>query len=242
MSVLRRATDQQQSEWRPLPEGLWRFHISAKPEVKMNETFGKYQIKFILNLTPAEQARLKDEHGDPPEGQSQSWRTNYNPNLSLGWINKIGQYQSTKLIDFLSACLGTSSKTFRKWIEDGGGPPRPDDINDDQAEIELIGEWVAWWEGLEVYGTISHRASKDGTIWADFAGPMAVGSLPGQKDDDYQALTRGKLRSILVEAGEPPKRPASPQQRVPVSAGVRPPAKQYTAQGEEVADLEDLPF
>jgi hypothetical protein len=241
MSVLRRATDQQQSEWRPLPEGLWRFEIAAKPEVKMNETFGKYQVRFALALTPDEQKRLKDEHDDPPEGQSQSWRSNYSPNLSLGWINKVGQYQSTKLVDFLAACLGTHSKTFRKWIESGGGPPRPDDPNDDKAEIALIAEWIAWWEGLEVYGTVTHRAGKDGTIWADFAGPIAVGSLPGQKDDDYQAHVRGKLRSMLVSAGEPPARPSIPSERVPVAAAVRPPAQQFTPQGEEVDDP-DLPF
>ncbi len=247
MSVLRRATDQQQSDWLPLPEGLWRFHIKTKPEIRLNETFGKYQVRFVLALTPDEQNRLKAEVGDAPDGMSQSWQTNYNPNLSLGWINKMGQYQSTKLIDFLAACFGHSnSKTFRKWVEAGGGPSRPEDINDDKAEIALIAEWIGWWEGLEVYGTISHRVGKDGSVWADFAGPMAVGSLPGQKDDDYQALARGKLRAMLAEVDDIPERPSPSAPRVPVTAGVRPPAEQYTQAGTRVPpreeDPDELPF
>jgi hypothetical protein len=243
MSVLRRATDQQQSEWQALPEGLWRFQIAAPPEIKMNENFGKYEARFVLLLTPSEQARLKAEHGDPPEGQSQSWRTNYRPGLSLGWTDKTGMYRSTKLIDFLAACFGhANAKTFRKWIEQGGGPPRPADLDDDKAEIGLIGEWIKWWEGLEVYGTISHRTGKDGTIWSDFAGPMAVGSLPGQRDDEYQAHGRGKLRAMLAEVDDEPERPSPPSQRVPVGAGVRPPAERYTQTGQRVVEDDELPF
>lgn len=244
MPVLRRATDQQQNEWLPMPTGVWRFHVTVPPEIKMNENFGKYQVKFSLALTPAEVTRLKAEVGDPPEGVQQSYRTNYTPNLSLGFMDKIGQFRSTKLVDFLATSLGqTNTKKFREWIAAGGGPPRPEDPNDDKAEIALITEWLRWWEGSEVYGTITHRTGKDGTVWADFAGPIAVGALPGQKDDDYQTYGRGKLRAIIAESHPELEAPVASAASV-VAVVDRPPAQRFTQDGAEVQGdgSAELPF
>lgn len=246
MSVLKRATENSQSEWQPTPEGLWRWEVK-RPETALSPLFGTWQVKFPLTLTPAEQERLKEEHEAPPEGVLQSWQTSYMTGLSLGYM-KDGAYVSTKLIDFLAACLGSGNiKNFRAWVSKGGGPLRPADKDDDVAEMNLIREWLGWWEGLEVYGSIRHEPDKKnptGQMWGRFGGPLPVGSLPGQPDPDYQAHARGKLRAMLIEAGvelPPEKGKKEPPPPEPVAAVVAPPAVQFTAQGEEV-DLEDLPF
>jgi hypothetical protein len=244
MSVLRRATDQQQSEWTPIPEGLWRFCL-GQPELKQSEKYGGWQVRFPLVLVDTEQERLEAEYGTPDDGSQQSWRTSYYTPLKLGWLDKTGQYQSTKLIDFLAASLGHSnSRKFYDWIANGGGPPQPADKDDDKAEMALIAEWLKWWEDLEVYGTINHKPGSTGTVWANFAQPIAVGSLPGQKDDEYQTHGRGKLRSIIAEShpelSEHPAQPARQQQRVAV---VDRPAERYTRAGKKVEDdPDDLPF
>lgn len=243
MTLLRRATDQQQSEWNPVPEGLFRWIVGI-PELKLSEKFGKYQVKFPLMLTKAEQERIKQEHGDPPEGIQQSWRANYYVGLSLGYVQKDGQYKPTKLIDFLAACLGhTNTKKFRAWVAAGGGPPAPEDKDDQKAELDNITEWLGWWENLEVYGTVTHAEDSQvaGQVWARWAGPMPVGSLPGQADADYQALGRGKLRAMLAETEMAEQLVTTPASQVVTSA---PPAQQFTATGEQVLpeDLEDLPF
>ncbi len=201
MPLLKRATDQTQSQWLPTAEGLWRWVIGV-PELKLSEKYGNYQVRFPLVLTQTEQARMKADLGDPPEGMMQSWRTSYTVGLSLGYVQRDGQYKSTKLVDFLAAALGSgATKKFREWIANGGGPPRPDDMDDQKAELDGVSEWLKWWENLEVYGTITHREG-DGTTYANFAGPLPVGSLPGQKDNDYDAHGRGKLRAIMAESGE----------------------------------------
>lgn len=200
MSILARANerDYESSEWVALPEALWRMRVGT-PAVVMNERWGKYEVRFPLTLTPDEQERCARDY-PVANGVNQSWRSNYKAGLSLGWM-KDGQYQSTKLIDFLCAVLGTENgRKFRKWIEAGNGPPRPEDRDDAEAEIACIQTWLGWWEDLEVYGTISHSTGNDGRIWANFAGPMPVGSLPGQPEPDYQALCRGKLRAMIAEA------------------------------------------
>ena len=232
MSILRYATDQTQSDWIPVPEGLWRWVI-GKPELKLSEKFGNYQVRFPLVLHPDEQKRLAAEYEKPAEGMQQSWRVSYTVGLSMGYVQKDGQYKSTKLIDFLSAVLGKEQiKKFRDWIAGGGGPPRPEDKNDQKAELEIIAEWLTWWENLEVYGTITHAddSQQAGVVWARFAGPMAVGSLPGQKDPEYQAHGRAKLRAIIVQS-----HPELAEDK---------PAQQFTAEGKQVAGdgSDDLPF
>lgn len=243
-NLLRRANESTQSDWRPVQEGLWRFVI-GKPELKLSEKFGNYQVRFPLQLTLNEQTRLTNEHGAPDEGVQQSWRTSYTVGLSLGYVDKLGQYKTTKLVDFLAAGIGSGqSKKFREWIAQGGGPPRPADLGDQQAELSEIEEWLGWWENLEVYGTIRHQDSADGTTtYANFAGPMAVGSLPGQKDDDYQAHGRGKLRAIIAASGDT-REELNRDERL---AAATPPAEQFTAEGNAVKrkvddDLPELPF
>lgn len=233
MSVLARANERDQDEWRPVPETLWRWRLGV-PNVVMNDRWGKYEVRFPLTLTQGEQDRLARDYGTPPEGVQQSWRSNYKAGLSLGWI-KDGQYQATKLVDFLCAVLGTESgKRFRKWIEAGNGPPRPDDKDDQLAEIACIQTWLTWWEDLEVYGSITHSQDNLGRTWANFAGPMPVGSLPGQPEPDYQALCRGKLRAMVSET-----RVAEPSREETVVAIQKEVQKARVA---PPADDDDLPF
>jgi hypothetical protein len=200
MAVLRRANDSQASEWAPIPLGVWRFHISPAPEVKYNERFSNYGARFPLLLIPEEQERLLKEHGRPADGTQQSYRVSYTTGLSLGFFGRDGQYKSTKLIDFLEACVGSANgKRFREWIMAGGGPQKGADPDNPDEELKLIGEWLGWFEGLEVLGSVRHEEDAQGTLWARFGGPMAVGSLPGQREDEYQAVGRGKLRSMIAE-------------------------------------------
>ena len=201
--LLRRASEQTQSDWRELPEGVFRFRLGT-PDVQPDEKFGGYRVRFPLMVSAADQERILEDLGPTPLAVQQSFRTTYRTGLSLGWVSKKdGQYHSTKLIDMLAATLGsTNVKKFREWIAQGGGPPRPADLDDDKAEMQLIGEWLRWWEDLEVYGTITHRDRADGGVWTDFAGPIAVGSMPGQRDDEYQAIGRGKLRALIAESGD----------------------------------------
>lgn len=217
MSLLRRATESQfgeTTEWEPLAEGFRRFEI-GHPELRY-DTRGKLRVQFPLVLTPEEQKRQDDDLGPVEQGKMRSWRTSYRPGLSLGWIQQ-GQYQTTMLIDFLCAALGVENgKRFRKWIEEGGGPRRPADKDDAEAEQELILSWLGWWEGLQVFGTITHsEPDKLGRIWANFAGPMPIGSLPGQPEPDYQSLCRGKFRAMREEAGEDPPKPVKAPVKVP---------------------------
>lgn len=238
MPVLKRATENTFSEtqWLPIPEGLYRFVIGT-PTLKVWPS-GDHSIDFPLELTEAEKERVKNDHGEPAEGEMQSWRTKYTPGLTLGNF-KAGVYQSTKLVDFLCFALGTeSAKHMRKFFEAGGGPPRPVDLDDQQAELEAITDWLKWWEGLEIYGTVRHEDDKKvhGRKWARFSGPMPVGSIPGQKDADYQAHGRGKLRAIIAESGE--TREANAQQ---AKIDDRP-VVQFTPAGVEVEVDGELPF
>jgi len=257
MSILNRANEQQQTIWRPSPEGLWRWIVGV-PELKPPDKFPNYQVRFPLSLTAPERTRADAELGPLPvrdasgRDTQQSYRVTYTTGLSLGYF-KQGVFQTTRLIDFLAATLGhTNSKKFREFIASGGGPPRPADRDDDKAELDAIAHWLTWWENLEVYGTISHGtdATDPSRVYARFAGPIAVGALPGQKDDDYQALGRGKLRLIVLQnhpelaAREAALQPAPVQQQAPVAVVERPPVQQFTAEGAEVASdgSDELPW
>jgi hypothetical protein len=201
MPLMRRANEVDTSEWRPIPLGVWRFRVNPAPEIKFYEQWNSHRARFPLLLTTDEQTRLFEEHGKPPEETQQSTRASYLSGLSLGYPDRAtGQYKSTKLVDFLAACLGQQNqKRFYDWIANGGGPPKIPDPDDQQAELEAIGQWLGWFEDLEVLGSIRHEEDAKGTIWARFGGPMAIGSLPGQKEDEYQAIGRGKLRSMIAE-------------------------------------------
>jgi len=238
--LLRRASEQSQSDWREIPEGVYRFRLGV-PTLKEDERFGM-RVVFPLQVSLADQSRILEDLGPTQLGQQQSFRTTYRVGLSLGYIGKKdNQYHSTKLVDMLAAVLGsTNVKKFREWIAQGGGPPRPADLDDAKAELELIGEWLRWWEDLEVYGTVTHRDRADGGVWTDFAGPIAVGAMPGQRDDEYQALGRGKLRALIAESGETRESRA----REARANGETPPAQRFTAEGEEVHGdgSRELPF
>jgi hypothetical protein len=202
MALLARATESQQSEWRPVFEGVWRWRL-AKPEIKEDLTYGGYKAHFRLSLTADEQKRLTAEHGEPDDDVKQSWGVTYRTGLSLGWFDKNGKYNTTRLVDFLAAVYGAENgKKLRKWIEAGNGPPRPADPNDQKAELDSIEEWLGWWEDLEVYGTITQSTDKNGRVWANFGGPLPIGSLPGQPEPDYQAICRGKLRAMVTETDQ----------------------------------------
>lgn len=241
MPLLKRANEQTQSEWIPVPEGLWRWQI-GKPTIEFKQQWNNYQIAFPLRLTKEEQKRLVEEHGEVHPGEQQSYQTWYRVGLSLGWVDKGGVYQTTKLVDFLSACFGAggNAKKFREWISHGGGPPRPDDLNDDKAELAAIEEWLGWWEELHVLGSITHREGDRG-VFANFAGPMPVGSLPGQKDQEYEAFGRGKLRAMMTESGE--TREAHAQANGHKQSDP-PPREQYTQDGTQVRGdgSPELPF
>jgi len=192
---------------------MWRW-IIGKPEMSWREYEGNgsWRVRFPLELTLDERTRLLSEQGEPPDGVKQSSRSSYFVGFTLGYVDKAGQYHSTMLIDFLAAALGQeTSKKFYKWIAAGGGYPRPADKDDQKAEIAAIGDWLGWWEGLELYGTVSHQADRsgNGVIWTRFAGPLPVGSLPGQKDPEYQAVCRGKFRIMAQE--EPLPQSADPK-------------------------------
>jgi hypothetical protein len=206
--IMRRSTESTfgDQEWVPCPEGIRRFEI-GKPVVglsgfKDKDGGDKHNVSFPLSLTAEAYERAKEEV-ELGDGQTLSGKTRYRVGLSLGFWRD-GQYQSTKLVDFLCSAFGsTNSKKLRRYIEQGGGPQLSPEMPV-QEQIAAVEEWLGWLEGLEVYGTITHRQDKQDPhkVWSDFAGPLPIGSLPGQPEPDYQATGRGKLRAMISEAGE----------------------------------------
>jgi len=221
---MRRANEASEAEWRPVPAGVWRFRINPEIEVKFYEQWNAYRARFPLLLVTDEQTRLLEEYGKPPEGTQQSTRaTPYMTGLSLGWPDKkTGAYKSTKLTDFLAACLGqTNQKRFFDWIAAGGGPKKAQDPDNPDEELQMITQWLGWFEDLEVLGSVRHEEDASGNVWARFGGPMAVGSLPKQPEVEYQAIGLGKLRSMVAEyeqsAGIVRQRPTPINQRQTVT-------------------------
>ena len=242
MALLRRANEQTANDFVPIPEGVWRFQIDPAPELKYSEKFGNYGARFPLLLVPSEQQRVRDEYEAPPAGFQQGFRSSYTTGLSLGFMQRNGQYKSTKLVDFTAAVLGQANiKRYMEWIRAGGGPMKAADPDDQQAELDMITHWLEWFGGMECYGSIRHEADSERSDvwWARFGGPMAVGSLPGQREDEYQALGRGKLRSMIAEfersIGHP--EPAAP---APVAAAA-PKARTYEETFPEDNE-KDIPF
>lgn len=245
MPIVKRVTENTGSDWRNLQQGMWRF-IVGKPELRDDDRYG-LGVRIGLVLTEEEKARHQQLYPMDPaehaEGIQQSWRTSYLCSLKFGFVDKkTGAYKSTKLIDFMAACFGNANaRYFYDWMKGGGGPPRPADKDDMQAERDLIEQWLGWIENMELYGSIRHEADKSGsgTVWARFGGPLAVGSLPGQPEPEYQALGRGKVRAMIAESEAPP-------QTIQWTNVDQPPAEQYTAEGTLVSaaagDRDDLPF
>ena len=226
MPIGRRATDQGTggTEWIPLPTGSYRFEIKGVSvrlsPFKNDRGEDQYQVNFALALTDEEYQRVKDEYGEIPEGTDLSGRVWYTCGLTLGWIDRAGAYQSTRLADFLVTLLGSKQqKQLREYIVAGGGPY----LSEDATAEESMAEWETWFEWFheaKVWGTVTHRQDKKipGKIRADFGGPMAVGQRPGPADPDYEAWGRGKLRMLLLQGNE--SVPASDPDPEPVPATV----------------------
>ena len=225
MPLLPRATDSQDTQWRNAAEGFWRFVI-GKPVLAEDKTYGGMKVRWPLELTPDEQERMRQQMDDLPPGWQQSYRSSYRVGLS---IRKKANGEWSYLVDFLCAAMGVENgKKLRKWIEAGGGPRRPEDKDDQETELALIQSWLDWWEGLEVFGTITHsKPDSQGRIWANFGGPLPIGSLPNQPEPDYQALCRGKLRAMREEAGEDPPESARPVKQPVAAATTKPVARKY---------------
>ena len=200
MPVTRRATENNNTTWIPLSEIPLATFVLARPALKFSETYGNWNVNFGLALHPDARAQFIPTRELPPNTQ-QSDRAFYSPGLSFGYI-KDGVYQMPKLIEFMAACFGVEGgKQFRKWMEEGGGSPRPLDRDDDKAELEMINDWLGWMEGLQVYGSIRHEKDKQnaGQMRARFGGPLPLGSLPGQPEKEYQQVGVSKYRSMRTE-------------------------------------------
>ena len=242
MPVVRRATENVNTTWIPIPETPLARFVLVKPTLRFSDTFGNWSVNFGLSLHPDWRARIVPTR-TLPENTQQSDRAFYSPGLSLGFFRD-GAYQSTNLIDFMTACFGVQGgKKFRKWVEAGGGPPRPLDRDDDKAEIQMIQDWLGWMEGLEVYGSIRHERDKQNPtqMRARFGGQMPIGSLPNEPEPDYQTLAEGKFRSMELEskqADEAYQGQLQTAARDPLRTGrpaaMDPPVQRYDAHGRAV--------
>ena len=189
----------EQSEYIELPEGVYRFVI-GEPRIKRiwSQRYNRESVlvEFPMELTEDEKERLKAEHGERTDGRLQSWRPSfggYSCGLTLGRREK-----PSALADFLSTVFGKrSQKAIREWIA-AGGCYIPAAQDNEAADQEMAG-WLRYAEGLEVYGSIRHEPGERGVI-ARFGGPMAIGSLPGQPEDDYQKDGAAKARAFIAEA------------------------------------------
>lgn len=235
--IMRRSTENQGGgEWQEMPEGLFRW-IVGSPSVKKFPGNEKPSIQFPLSLTDPEKERLKAEYGEPPEGTLQSWRPAFGGYLvgpSLGWIDKTGTYHTTKLVDFLCATFGNKNAArARKFFQDGGGPfLDPDGSEEDQ--IAQLTSWLAWFEGLEVIGSIKHETGTHGLL-ARFGGPMPVGT-PGTlwgPDPNYQTHGRGKLRMVMLQDGVTEDDNADPPKSDPAGKPLNSSAANMLADGIE---------
>lgn len=249
MPVTRRATENVNTTWIPIPEIPLATFVLAKPELRFSETYGNWNVNFGLALHPDLREQFIPKR-ELPENTQQSDRVFYTCGLSFGYI-KDGQYQMPKLVEFMAACFGVAGgKAFRAWMAEGGGSPRPLDRDDDKAELEMIGDWLGWMEGLLVYGSVRHENDKQnpGQVRSRFGGPLPLGSLPGQPEIEYQQLGAGKFRLMRTETekadhdyeelrkqkGKVVQMAARGGKAAAPALPDPPPAQQYTADGEEI--------
>lgn len=220
-------------DWQELGEGQFRFVI-GKPELKFFDSSEKPSINFPLKLTEAEIKRHAEVYGEPEAGKQQSYRPafgGYTVGCSLGWYDRANVFQTTKLVDFLTACFGQKNqKAVRKWIEDGACPPLDEGMSNEEQGATIIG-WLEYVEDLELIGTVKHSPGKTGGVLAKFGGPIPIGT-PGTiwgQDPDYQALGRGKLRAWQVATGGG----SAVEQGVAEGAA-------YSEKGEPIADQPEM--
>lgn len=192
-------------EWQEMAEGLFRWTV-GEPTLKFFDGKPKPSVVFPLRLTDAEVERYKAEYGEPEGGKQQSYRPafgGYTVGLSLGWYDQKGQFQTTNLVDFLTACFGAKNqKDARKWFENGACPPLSDGMTDDEQGAAIL-EWLRYVEDMEILGSIKHHPGKQGGILARFGGPLPVGT-PGTvwgAEPDYQSFGKGKLRAWMIATG-----------------------------------------
>ena len=219
------AQQNQQSEWLPMPEGMWRFVI-GKPIIQERVSqWGTWpELTFPLTLTEAEQERLISLHGEPAQGQQQSYRLwiRGKEATACGYY-KAGAYQQTDcgLAQLMCAAVGAANaRRLREWMSAGGVPPLSPNQTEDEEWAELI-SWYSWFENLEVYATVRHDPDKKipGKVWPRCAAILPVGSLPNQPETEYQQACAGKVRTMINLAGGVVP-PAPPPQAAPVAPGV----------------------
>jgi len=194
------------SDWVELAEGVYRWVI-GKPEIKWFDGSEKPSIQFPLRLTDSETTRYKAEYGEAEAGKQQSYRPAFGGHtvgMSLGWYDKAAAFQTTNLVDFLTACMGfKNQKAMRSWIEAGACPDLDEAMSAEEQEAAIVG-WLGYIENMEILGSIAHRPNKKtGESMARFGGPMGVGA-PGTiwgADPDYQSLGKGKLRAWQIATG-----------------------------------------
>jgi hypothetical protein len=240
--ILRRATENQGgSEWRELPDGVYRW-IVGRPTIQKSEQFQNLNVNFPLTLTEDEKKRVADDYGDPPEGTLQSWRPafgGYRCGLSLGYVQRDGSYKSTKLVDFFCSLFGATNATkAREWIAAGGGPLL-DGEESESIQIQQLESWFGWCEGLELLGSIKGEPGKQqGDRLARFGGPMPIGTsgTTWGKDPEYQALGLGKLRAIMASTDSGHVEVSAAEIGVAAGAEV---AARYNGQGEPLNESAD---
>lgn len=200
MPLTKPATANSSTEWRNVPEGMWRFLI-GKPVISMHKSqYGDYMgLAFPLELTKAEQQRLFDIHGAPPDGQQQSYRIQVRGKLATAMgFYRSGKYETTKcgLAEMMCSAVGTANaRTLREWMTNGGVPFVSDGATEEQEIDELI-NFYSWFENLELYATIRHEPDKVGKMWPRIESFTSLGALPGQPEQQYQQACANKVLSI----------------------------------------------
>lgn len=245
MVLTKKATDKNEGNYREIPDGFVGRFVIGKPSLRKVE--GKYGVYYMANfpltLTEAEQKRLVETHGAPEDGVLQSWRPSFG-GYSCGWTLKPKRDGSWLVVDFLAAAFGSkNARAFRDWIAAGACPPEREEYTEEQ-NVQVIENWLAWVENLEIYGTVRHDQKGD-QLYARFGGPMPVGSLPGQPEPEYQATGKSKLRAMQAESddGAPTEQsepaPTAPAQTQTTSEDLPPidPSKLTPEQQEQYRKL-----
>lgn len=249
------ATANSSTEWRNVPEGTWRF-IIGKPVISMHKSqYGDYMgLAFPLELTKAEQVRLFDAHGAPPDGQQQSYRISVRGKLATAMgFYRSGKYETTKcgLAEMMCAAVGTSnSRTLREWMTNGGVPFVTDGATEEEEIAELV-NFYSWFEELELYAKVRHEPDKTGKMWTRIESFTSLGDPPGPPEQHYQQTCANKV--LRITSGNPaPQTEAAavdpePPQPEPVPAAAPPrtnnqpaiPVNQMTAE-EKAARYREL--